>query len=506
MMVSSRPAAGSEVHGAARTQSPAYLYHYHQPAQGWRDQPACSPLSLRALSTELLIILAYLVITRIGTIQAAKWGIEVGPVPIFLTDMALALLLVLNAFRRPGRLLFWCSCGTGAGPIGFAVWMLCIADIIYFIVSFPTYHLYAIRDLAIFGYSLLFTLTYFSLDRYNLAVTLTRYFVYAGGVAAALLVFTAITGVGKGLFGSAEHIYLGRTVETIGNGDLAGVFAFSFAALLSYITIESANRKLHLTLAVACILAVAIVTNRSATVGLLLAAVCTFFASRGRVRRRLIIALSFMVVAVVLGSLISSTHHFKDWYLGVRSAAGGSVVDPTAAFRIQRWNYALQLWLSNPLFGVGFGHVILPYKMDWNNFNAGMFNAGMPHNTFLFVLDRMGIVGLGLIVFCWILGTLQAFQAFRRSHLPDVLAAANILIAMAGFAAFVLFFERPMNNASFWIMLAVAQRLAETSWVTVTSARITQNPFITPRAPQSMRQERKIVASKGVEGQTEDFG
>jgi hypothetical protein len=45
------------------------------------------------------------------------------------------------------------------------------------------------------------------------------------------------------------------------------------------------------------------------------------------------------------------------------------------------------------------------------------------------------------------------------------LAAANILVAMAGFAAFVLFFERPMNNASFWIMLAVAQRLAETSRV-----------------------------------------
>jgi hypothetical protein len=31
---------------------------------------------------------------------------------------------------------------------------------------------------------------------------------------------------------------------------------------------------------------------------------------------------------------------------------------------------------------------------------------------------------------------------------------------MAGFAAFVLFFERPMDNAVFWIMLAAASRLA----------------------------------------------
>jgi hypothetical protein len=51
----------------------------------------------------------------------------------------------------------------------------------------------------------------------------------------------------------------------------------------------------------------------------------------------------------------------------------------------------------------------------------------------------------------------------RPVRREEELAALNILIAMAGFAAFVLFFERPMNNAAFWIALAAGVRLAETS-------------------------------------------
>ena len=39
----------------------------------------------------------------------------------------------------------------------------------------------------------------------------------------------------------------------------------------------------------------------------------------------------------------------------------------------------------------------------------------------------------------------------------------KVLVTLAGFGAFALFSERPMNNGGFWIMLPVGVRLAETS-------------------------------------------
>jgi hypothetical protein len=53
----------------------------------------------------------------------------------------------------------------------------------------------------------------------------------------------------------------------------------------------------------------------------------------------------------------------------------------------------------------------------------------------------------------------RLWKMVKLTHSPDALAALNILVAMAGFAAFVLFFERPVNNAPFWIMLALSTRL-----------------------------------------------
>jgi hypothetical protein len=48
-----------------------------------------------------------------------------------------------------------------------------------------------------------------------------------------------------------------------------------------------------------------------------------------------------------------------------------------------------------------------------------------------------------------------------RARDADELAVVNILLAMFGFAAFVLFFERPVTNAAFWIVLAIGSRLTE---------------------------------------------
>jgi hypothetical protein len=59
-----------------------------------------------------------------------------------------------------------------------------------------------------------------------------------------------------------------------------------------------------------------------------------------------------------------------------------------------------------------------------------------------------------------------------------------VLITLAGFGAFVLFFRRPMNNAGFWIMLAVGVRLAQTSRAATIAAVRRERPAVTREAPR----------------------
>jgi O-antigen ligase len=337
------------------------------------------------------------------------------------------------------------------------------------LLAFGTYKLYAVRDLAIFGYSVFFPLTYFAVDDGVAAQGTIRAFVYAGAILGLLVVVNVLTGAEFGglLHTHSNGMYFEMPTESSGGGDVAGIAAFSAGALLAYAFMLRRRRWLHMAMLLFCIVASAAIPSRSSTVALVLAAALMWLSLASK-RRVAMACIALLVVVLVIGAVSSFPHNpianrFEGLELRVASLLQGPQADPTSAFRMRRWSYAIELWETNPLVGVGFGRLILPYGMDWRSYQAGMLNAGMPHNTFLFVLDRMGILGLGLIVFCWSLGIARGFKTFKRSRHPDVLAATNILVAMAGFAAFVLFFERPMNNASFWIMLAVAQRLAETS-------------------------------------------
>ena len=106
------------------------------------------------------------------------------PGPIFLTDITLLLLFAVSLVRWPSRILYWLSEGVGAGPVGRVIWILCILATVYFVLAFSEYGLYAVRDLAIFGYSLFFPLTCFAIRDRRDAVRLLRYLTYAGVILA----------------------------------------------------------------------------------------------------------------------------------------------------------------------------------------------------------------------------------------------------------------------------------------------------------------------------------
>jgi len=442
-------------------------------------------LELRGMTLELWLILVYILVIGLGDLAAAKLGVYIGPVPLFLTDITLLLLLAVSLVRWPSRILYWLSEGVGAGPVGRAVWILCILAIIYFVLAFSEYGLYAVRDLAIFGYSVFFPLTCFAIRNRRDAVRLLRYLTYAGVLLALMLLFQIASGLNVGLFAETTRSVFGHAVAEIGTGDGVMFSVLSLVALFAYVTFERELRRFHILCAVACFFALVASTTRAQFVGMALALGVTFLCATPRYRIYYALVACFLALPVFLSPLIPLTipgagllHGFRLSLLSATTGTGDSDV----YFRMIRWRITFALWLNHPVFGVGFGRMLLPRTLHSVIVEMGLnkFNIGMPHNTFLFLAARMGMVGLGSILFCWLFVLRGLFVLSKHTRRADELAVTNILAAMFGAAMFTLFFERPQLNSVFWIVLAIGQRLMECHGVASLSrrpiARYTVNP------------------------------
>jgi O-antigen ligase len=429
-------------------------------------------MGLRGLPRDVALLLAYIILDGSYIGDQARLGIKIGPLPIFVSDAALIVLFAICMRKHTGRLLNWGFSGGSAGTIGRAVWLLFLMAIVYFALAFPEYRLYAVRDLAIFGYSLFFPLTYFALTRRIYAAKLVRCFVYAICAGAVLFNFERVSGIHlfelhqafKGLPGGQEVPHL--------SADNLAELSSSLAGLLAYAAVQRKRRALHVGLLLLCLITLAELVDRSSFLGFCMAGGVLFVIGAGRSRRYLTtLAVGFCALLLLSapGELpIPGGARLHGLWLALYSGANFQS-DPDANFRLERWHAAVETWTTSPLFGVGFGVPILSdewvrseVRVAAQQDKMGSFNQGMPHNTFLMVLARTGPLGLGLICFAWIAVIIKLFKALRRRAIePDRLAILGILVAMIPIAALNLFFERPMLCAPFWIMLAAGYKLAE---------------------------------------------
>jgi len=429
------------------------------PANGLGRAATLSQLGLGGL-----LVVAYLVMTRIGTLDAAKLGVQVGPVPLFLTEMFILGTGLVAAVTRPARLVCWLISGGLAGAPGVMLWLLFVISVAYTVAAFGQWGILAVRDFAIFGYGCIFALTYIVLDTHERAAAAMRWFTYSAIILALLLI--ADTASGAHVLFPPEYRLVTSTglfAESYGGGDVGGIISFSLIALLAYAAASPERRPLHLVAAAICFYAVMITQTRSAILGLGLASLYGLFGMRTTQRISFIAlgvgaTLAFVVVPVLMpeSGLARAISMFSD---AVRS--GFTVhADANAYFRLLRWDKVFELWRQHPLFGVGFGKPIVPASLI-TEAEDGKFNAGLPHNTYLTILARLGLCGFILTMGAWIVSIVVATRAIRRPTFgADAFAAGASLVAMMGFATFVLFLERPMHNAALWIVAAIACRLA----------------------------------------------
>ena len=88
--------------------------------------------------------------------------------------------------------------------------------------------------------------------------------------------------------------------------------------------------------------------------------------------------------------------------------------DPNATFRLMAWFEAFQRFNDNPVLGEAYG---IPFKFDLDESDA------RPHNTYLTVLYKMGVLGLMPLVLL-----LLIFQRTGWTHLRALNSAPEGVI------------------------------------------------------------------------------
>lgn len=458
--------------------------------------------SLRELGVGGLLIVLYLVVTRIGHLEAAKIGIQIGPLPLFLTEMFMIATALVVAITRPAQIVCWLLTGGMARAPGMLLWLLFLTSLAYAAMAVEQWGILAIRDLAIFSYGIVFALAYFVLDTREKAAAAMRWFAYSGtGLAVALIVDTV----------SGAHIFFGaqdRIVTTenllarsFGGGDVGGIVSFSLVALLAYAVTTAERRMFHSVSAALCLYALALAQTRSAVLGLSLGIIYSLFGMRTTQRISFVSLAAGGVLTVIALPVLLPELGISRSILSFGAAVQGGLElqhDDNFYFRLLRWDKVLDIWRENPFFGTGFGRPLIPRSL-LNEVEEGNFNVGLPHNTYLTILARLGLYGFLLIMGAWITSIVVATRAIGRSRFAaDAFAAGAALVVMMGYATFVLFLERPMHSATLWIVAAIACRLAEPDPVPARHANATPAASDFSRAALSpIAQARQIAHAKG---------
>ncbi|MFL5946352.1 MAG: O-antigen ligase family protein [Gaiellaceae bacterium] len=134
-------------------------------------------------------------------------------------------------------------------------------------------------------------------------------------------------------------------------------------------------------------------------------------------------------------------------------------------WRLSYWRYILEHTLHEPLLGVGFGK---PASFRWRGVLYDARRGATddpnditpPHNSFLNVFYRMGLIGLIALLVVMVLGPARGVSAARRrfTTYADRALLAGI-VAVYCFAAIMAFFnvalENPYMALFFWTPLAL---------------------------------------------------
>ncbi|MEI6288050.1 MAG: O-antigen ligase family protein [bacterium] len=140
--------------------------------------------------------------------------------------------------------------------------------------------------------------------------------------------------------------------------------------------------------------------------------------------------------------------------LQIRAASiGNTSIDTSVAWRFSLWQSAQEVWLTNPIFGIGLGHII-PLELDgWRTFEE----VRNLHNSLLAILVQMGL--LGLISFLGLIASVlitSRKKIFNDQNLTPYYIGLYAGVAVILFCSlFQPYFETNLTAIFLWIFLGL---------------------------------------------------
>ncbi|HWP83574.1 MAG TPA: O-antigen ligase family protein [Terriglobia bacterium] len=128
--------------------------------------------------------------------------------------------------------------------------------------------------------------------------------------------------------------------------------------------------------------------------------------------------------------------------------------DPNAQYRLLAWEEALDRFLRDPLWGEGYGVPFVFARSD---------DDVRPHSTYMTVLYKMGLFGFVPLALLLFLFYMRGFRVLRRTRRHSGSVFLYVLLighaAMSLFGVLNLLLESPFLAAPFWLIMGIAFRL-----------------------------------------------
>jgi putative inorganic carbon (HCO3(-)) transporter len=242
----------------------------------------------------------------------------------------------------------------------------------------------------------------------------------------------------RGFYGSPNNLalYLGRVFPLA-----LAVAAFAAAPSTEGVRWSGAGRRCAYAVA-ALIMVTALFLTYSRGAWLLGVPASLLFLAAMRGRRTFAVTAGVLVILALVGALVVGTG---------RLTALMDTTEGTTFFRLQLWQSSWAMIVDHPVLGVGLDNFLYHYRTYYVLPTAWEeFNLSHPHNLVLDYWLRLGLMGLGLLL--WLVATFfrKAWQCYRR--LPEGYDRLLVLGLMGGMVNFVA--HGLVDNAFFLVDLA----------------------------------------------------
>ena len=412
-------------------------------------------------SEEPLLLTGALVVA-LG-LAATRWGSYLGREPLFLSDALIAMALVHALIRRvrsgpPPRAS---SVLSPRPTVVFTVFMAYIAVRAAASLGDATLMVW-LRDLAPFAYGILAFVSAASLAHSGDGTRrrTARLFEGALVVHAAWLSLAVLLGRPDGLL---DVPAIGGLPLFMVRADIDVAFVGVTVAVMVRHLAMGRRTPVAIAALALCVLPVAAFTTRAGQIAVLLASALGFLLALTAIRRNR--GRQAMLITAIPVVLIAATAFLPQTAAGERLAATLGLIAPestaaanaigTANAREETWTNVVDWTLASPgrtLVGTGFGPDFIKESGSSAVLEGTRYeNVRSPHNWFVGVFARLGMVGVVLAA-AVVLQLLWLVWRHRRTIADDdVLAiAATVVVAIIPVATVGVILESPFGAIPFF--------------------------------------------------------